>query len=146
MRNNVKTLKELLDAKTKVNEDALGSICVQLILVDIIKDLECFPTCVFGNKIATAYYNNIVQLEEAVSAAIEFSQMNSDANLNFQTLPDLADSKEKNQTKGDYLTCQNFIKSSKGAVILNISDLPLNGEDNLLVQNGDVNLLDLLGR
>ncbi|KAJ3652417.1 hypothetical protein Zmor_018385 [Zophobas morio] len=146
VRNNVKTLKELLDAKTKVNEDALGSICVQLILVDIIKDLECFPTCVFGNKIATAYYNNIVQLEEAVSAAIEFSQMNSDANLNFQTLPDLADSKEKNQTKGDYLTCQNFIKSSKGAVILNISDLPLNGEDNLLVQNGDVNLLDLLGR
>ncbi|KAJ3652416.1 hypothetical protein Zmor_018384 [Zophobas morio] len=146
--NKVKTLKEILENKT-VNEDALGSICVQLILVDIIKNLELFPTCVSGDasgKIVTAYYYNVIQLKEAVSAAIEFSQINSDSNMNFQTLPSLVDSKDKNLMREDYLTLETCLKSSKSTVILNVSDLSLNGEDNLLVENSDVNLLGLLGR
>ncbi|KAJ3652435.1 hypothetical protein Zmor_018399 [Zophobas morio] len=149
MLNKVKTFKEILETKTKVEEDALGSICLQLMLVDIIKELELFPIGVSGDtsgKIVTAYYNNVVQLKDAVSAAIKFSKVNFDSNLNSQTLPSLVNSKDRELVKENCLTYENGHKLLKGTVILNISDLPLNGEDNLLVQNGGVNLLGLLGR
>ncbi|KAJ3652436.1 hypothetical protein Zmor_018400 [Zophobas morio] len=149
MLNKVKTFKEILETKTKVEEDALGSICLQLMLADVIKELELFPTCVSGDtsgKIVTAYYNNVIQLKDAVSAAIKFSKVNFDSNLNSQTFPNLVNSKDRELVNENCLTYENGNKLLKGTVILNISDLPLNGEDNLLVENGRVNLLGLLGR
>ena len=149
VHNKVRTLKEILETKTNVDEETLGSICLQLILVDILKELELFPISVFGEtsgKIATAYHYNVIQLNEAVSAAIKLSKVNPDSNMNFQTLPNLMDSKDKNISKEDYSIYPNSFKPSKGTVVLNISDLRLNDGDNLLVENGSVNLLGLLGR
>ena len=77
--NKVKTLGEILESKLKGNEDTLGSMCLQLILIDIIKKLEVFPVGVFGDtfgKIVAAYYYNVIQLEEAVLAAIKLSKIN----------------------------------------------------------------------
>ncbi|XP_063925092.1 fatty acid synthase-like [Zophobas morio] len=136
VHNKVRTLKEILERKRNVDEDTLGSICLQLILVDILKELELFPIRVFGEtsgKIATAYHYNVIQLNEAVSAAIKLSKVNSN-------------SKDKNISKEDYSIYPNSYKPSKSTVVLNISDLRLNDGDNLLVENGSVNLLGTLGR
>ena len=144
----VKTLKEILQSEKNEKEDVLGSICLQLTLVDIIKELQLFPTGVFGDtssRIVTAYYNDVIQLKEAVSAAIKLSHVNFDSNTNFQTSPNLRDL-DKNLMKEDYSTYAKSIKPSKGTIILNVSDLLLSDEDNLLVENGSVNLLGLLGR
>ncbi|XP_063924503.1 fatty acid synthase-like [Zophobas morio] len=146
--NKVKTFKEILETKTNVDEEVLGSICLQLILVGIIKELKLFPTRVFGvasGKIAAAYCNNFIQLKEAVSTAVKLSKANSDINLNFQLLSNLMDSKNKNMLNEDYSTFLNSKKASVGT-LLNISDLWLSDEDNLLVENGGLNLLYLLGR
>ncbi|KAJ3652430.1 hypothetical protein Zmor_018395 [Zophobas morio] len=144
----VKTLKEILQSEKNEKEDVLGSICLQLTLVDIIKELKLFPTGVFGDtssRIVTAYYNGVIQLKEAVSAAIKLSHVNFDSNMNFQTSPNLRDL-DQNLMKEDYSTYAKSIKPSKGTIILNVSDLLLSDEDNLLVENGSVNLLGLLGR
>ena len=149
MFNKVKALKEILESQTKVNEDALGSICLQLILVDVIKELELCPTGIFGDTcgtIVSAYYHNVIKLEEAVLAAIELGKVNFVSNMNFQTSAKLLDSKDKESMKKVYLNYEDFIKPSKGTIILNLSDRELSGENNLLVQDGTGNLLGLFGR
>ena len=147
--NKVKTLKEILLSQTIANEDALGSICLQLILVDIIKELELCPTGIFCDTsctIVSAYYYNDIELEEAVLAATELSKVNFGSNMSFQTSRKLVDLKSRQSVKEDYLTYEIAVKPSKGTIILNLSDLALCGENNLLVQDGTGNLLGLFGR
>ncbi|KAJ3653408.1 hypothetical protein Zmor_012661 [Zophobas morio] len=147
--NKMKSLKEILESQTKANEDALGSMCLQLILVDIIRELELCPTGIFCDTsctIVSAYYYNDIELEEAVLAATELSKVNFGSNMSFQTSRKLVDLKSRQSVKEDYLTYEIAVKPSKGTIILNLSDLALSDENNLLVQDGGVNLLELLGR
>ncbi|KAJ3652398.1 hypothetical protein Zmor_018367 [Zophobas morio] len=134
--NNAKTLEEMLDSKTNTDENVLGSMCLQLIVVDIFKELELFPTSVSGDAFGTivcSYCNKIIQLEEAVLDAIKLSNLKFDSNMNFPTLQNLIYSKNNNNVP-------------RGTITLNISDLPTTDEDNLLVRNGNVNFLDVIGR
>ena len=145
----MKSLKEILESQTKANEDALGSICLQLILVDIIRELELCPTGIFCDTsctIVSAYYYNDIELEEAVLAATELSKVNFGSNMSFQTSRKLVDLKSRQSVKEDYLTYENAVKPSKGTIILNLSDVARSDENNLLVQDDGINLLELLGR
>ncbi|KAJ3652395.1 hypothetical protein Zmor_018364 [Zophobas morio] len=122
----IKTLKEILESRTKQDDDVLGSICIQLIMVDVMKHLELSPSGVFGDtygKIVVAYYHNVIQLKEALANVIEL------LNLKYKEL-----------------TNENFTKPVKRTILLNISDFPHNDDDILLVENGRVKLLSLLGR
>ncbi|KAJ3652394.1 hypothetical protein Zmor_018363 [Zophobas morio] len=136
MFNNVKSFQEILNSTTEPVEDVVGSICLQLIVADIFKTLQLSPTGLFGEsfgKIAVAYYYNVIQLEDAVSAAIKFSKKN---------IPNIVDYKLQQLIGKGY---ENIINRSKPTLTLNISDLPHNGENNLVGENGDFNLLVLLG-
>ena len=97
MLNKANTLDKILEIETKIDEDVLGSICLQLILVDVIKELELLPTGIFGDisgKIVTAYYYNVIGLEESVSIAIKFIKQNFGSNMNLQTLLSYSNDKE----------------------------------------------------
>ncbi|KAJ3652400.1 hypothetical protein Zmor_018369 [Zophobas morio] len=143
MANNVKTLEEILELETKGDENILGSICLQLLLVDIFKKLELFPSSVSGDAFGTivsSYCKEVIQLEEAVLDAIKLS------NMNFPTIQNSAYLKNQEFMKDDYYSFENFNNISKSTIILNISDLPITDKDNLLIQNGKVNFLDVVGR
>ena len=136
MFNNVKSFQEILNSTTEPIEDVLGSICLQLIVVDILKMLQLSPTGLFGDsfgKIVVAYNYNVMKLEDAVSAAIKFSK---------KSIPNIVDSKLKELMGDGY---ENIINRSKPTLTLNISDLPHNCDNNLVGENGDFNLLVLLG-
>ncbi|KAJ3652391.1 hypothetical protein Zmor_018361 [Zophobas morio] len=135
--NNVKSFQEILKCTTEPVEDVLGSICLQLIVVDIFKILQLSHIVLFGDsfgKIVVAYYFNVIKLEDAVSAAIKFSKKN---------ITNIVDSKLKELMGDGY---ENIINQSKPTLTLNITDLHHNGENNLVGENGDINFLDEIYR
>ncbi|XP_063924749.1 fatty acid synthase-like [Zophobas morio] len=145
--NKIKTLEEIFKSKIDTHEDILGSICLQLIVVDIFKVLELFPSSVSGDtfgKIVCDYRNDVIQMEEAVTEAIKLSNPKFDSNMN--KLENLVDSKAQQSVNHGDINYETYNNIAKGTVIINISDFPITDKDNLLIENSTVNFLNLVGR
>lgn len=115
-------------------QNLLGSIFVQLGLVDILKELEVYPAAVYGDswgKLATGYYYGALTLEECLKTATNLTQ-NS---LEFE--PELLN----NKLRSDSLTHDNLTK-----LVLNVSDSSLNNRDVLVTDGEKIKLLQTIGR
>ncbi|XP_063924636.1 fatty acid synthase-like [Zophobas morio] len=145
--NKIKTLEEIFKSKINTNEDILGSICLQLIMVDIFKVLGLFPRSVSGatfGKIVYAYSNDIMQMEEAVMGAIKLSKPKFDSDTNKSE--NFVDSKTEQLVNHGDISYETSHNIPKGTIIINISDFPITNKDNLLFENGTVNFLNVVGR
>ena len=145
--NKIKTLEEIFKSKINTNEDILGSICLQLIMVDIFKVLGLFPRSVSGDtfgKIVYAYSNDIMQMEEAVMEAIKLSKPKFDSDTNKSE--NFVDSKTEQLVNHGDISYETSHNIPKGTIIINISDFPITNKDNLLFENGTVNFLNVVGR
>jgi hypothetical protein len=152
--------------KDEIQEDnLLGAIVVQVGLVDVLKSLELLPTTVYDDswgKIVSAYYYDVITIEETALRAYKISQKPSDfvSNVPFddtselhsvlKSVPKKQDryfSKNPNQELcGDTLGRETLLKVPKNSFVLNISDQHLNNKDVLLSEGDVVMFLEVLGR
>jgi hypothetical protein len=152
--------------KDEIQEDnLLGAIAVQVGLVDVLKSLELLPTAMYGDswgKIVSAYYYDVITIEETALTAYNISQKPSDfvSNVLFDGIPELNSlpksvpkkqgryfSKNPNQElRCDALGRETLLKEPKNSFVLNISDQHLNNKDVLLSEGDVVMFLEVLGR
>jgi hypothetical protein len=109
------------------DDDNIGAIAVQLGVVDLLKELELQPTGIWTNsfnKLAYAYLNQILTLEQTLQQAIFNIEKNSSDN--FQVI--------------DNFSKEELGFSSQDSIVLNLSD-----EDMVLANNPKL-ILNILGR
>jgi hypothetical protein len=117
----------LYHKKKECYDDNIGAIAVQLGVVDLLKELELQPTGIWTNsfnKLAYAYLNQILTLEQILQQAIFNIEKNSSDN--FQVI--------------DNFSKEELGFSSQDSIVLNLSD-----EDMLLANNPKL-ILNILGR
>jgi hypothetical protein len=161
----------ILDAilKDQIQEDnILGAIAVQIGLVDVLKSLELLPTAVYcdsWSKVVSAYYYDVITIEETALTAYKISQKPSDfvSNVLFDGIPELNSlpksvPKKENRyfakntnlsildSPGDFLGHETLLNVSKNSFVLNVSDQHLNDKDVLLAEGNVVMFLEVLGR
>ena len=137
----------MLQEASETHEDNLGSICVQVGVVDMLKLLELHPAAVFGDsfgKLTTTYYYGISSLDETILTAIKISQLDFDSDLHFKA--DFAKLQTQDKKRSDVLSSQDLVDTHKKHFVLNVSDAHLNCKDELLVEDRVVNFLSVLGR
>ncbi|KAH0813343.1 hypothetical protein GEV33_009449 [Tenebrio molitor] len=156
-------------SKDQIQEDnLLGAIAVQAGLVDVLKSLELIPTAVYGDswgKLVSAYYYDVITIEETVLTVYKISQKQSDfeSNMLFDAIPEFK-SLLKSVTKrrdryfcktpnlpnlefrGHSLSHETLLNMPKNSLVLNVSDQQLDNKDVLLVEGNLVNFLEVLGR
>jgi fatty acid synthase len=160
---NVNILDTIL--KDQIQQDnILGAIAVQAGLVDVLKSLDVIPTAVYGDswgKIVSAYYYDLITIEETALTAYKISQEQSNVHFDgiakfnslLKSVPKRQDqyfSKTPNlqnlELHGHSLSHETLLKMPKNSLVLNVSDQQLDNKDVLHLEGNLVNFLEVLGR